>query len=115
MPASRTLSCWNLSEPPAVRRVAAVHVEAQLGAVEDAGEVVPAIRREHEALRRRHVHPVPGGPASRADDVTEADVAQLPRLYSAASLCMFTGRADDAVGFATTATRPRPGPRSSAS
>ncbi len=31
---------------------------------------------------------------------TAADLAYLPRLYFAAAMCMFTGRADDAVAFA---------------
>jgi predicted ATPase len=34
---------------------------------------------------------------------TSADIRYLPRLHTAASLCMFTGRADAALGYAETA------------
>ena len=34
---------------------------------------------------------------------TAADIPQLPRLYTAASICMFTGRPEEAVGYAQTA------------
>jgi tetratricopeptide (TPR) repeat protein len=36
---------------------------------------------------------------------SSAELAQLPRLYTAASYCTFIGRADDAVGYAQAAVR----------
>ena len=42
---------------------------------------------------------------------TTADVAQLPRLYTAASLCSFTGRPEVAVGYAQTAVALQSDPR----
>ena len=40
-----------------------------------------------------------------------AEVAQLPRLYIAASVCSFTGRPEVAVGYAESAIRLEPDPR----
>jgi predicted ATPase len=46
-------------------------------------------------------------PAGWAEEILEAaraaDLTQLPRLYTAASLCAFTGRAEAAVGYAQAA------------
>ena len=42
---------------------------------------------------------------------TAADLPQLPRLYTAASLCSFTGRAEAAVGYAQTAVALEADPR----
>jgi predicted ATPase len=46
-------------------------------------------------------------PAGWAEEILQptstAEVAQLPRLYTAASLCAFTGRAEAAVGYAQAA------------
>src|SRR5262249_13940849 len=36
---------------------------------------------------------------------TEANIRQLPRLYTAASVCAFIGRPADALGYAQTALR----------
>ncbi len=45
------------------------------------------------------------------DAATTAQVPQLPRLYTAASVCTNIGRAEEAVGYAETATRLEPDPR----
>ena len=45
------------------------------------------------------------------DAATAADVRQLPRLYTAASVCTETGRPDDAVGYARTAVALAADPR----
>jgi hypothetical protein len=45
------------------------------------------------------------------DAATSADVAQLPRLYTAASACAFTGRAEIAVRYAQAATAMQGDPR----
>ena len=42
---------------------------------------------------------------------TAADVAQLPRLYAAATLCAQTGRPEEAVGYAQVAVALEPDPR----
>jgi tetratricopeptide (TPR) repeat protein len=44
------------------------------------------------------------------DAATAADIPQLPRLYTAAVCCMFTGRADEAVTHAETALALEAGP-----
>jgi hypothetical protein len=42
---------------------------------------------------------------------TTAELAQLPRLYTAASICAFTGRAEAAVGYAQAAVALEADPR----
>ncbi len=54
-------------------------------------------------------------PAGWAEEIlaaaAAADLPQLPRLYTAASLCSFTGRPDAAVGYAQTAVALEADPR----
>jgi predicted ATPase/class 3 adenylate cyclase len=54
-------------------------------------------------------------PAGWAEEILEAaraaELAQLPRLYTAASLCGFTGRAEAAVGYAQAAVALEADPR----
>jgi predicted ATPase len=54
-------------------------------------------------------------PAGWAEEILEAattaNLAQLPRLYTAASFCMYTGRAEAAVGYAQAAVALRADPR----
>ena len=54
-------------------------------------------------------------PAGWAEEILEAataaDLAQLPRLYTAASLCAFTGRTEAAVGYAQAAVAMQADPR----
>ena len=45
------------------------------------------------------------------DAATAADVSQLPRLYSAASLCTYTGRPETAIGYAQKAVALETDPR----
>jgi hypothetical protein len=54
-------------------------------------------------------------PAGWAEEILQAastaELAQLPRLYTAASLCAFTGRAEAAVGYAQAAVAMETDPR----
>ena len=45
------------------------------------------------------------------DDAVAADVAQLPRLYTAACLCQYVGRPHDAIGYARRALQLEADPR----
>jgi predicted ATPase len=54
------------------------------------------------AFTRQRFEPV-GWAEELLEAAIEADVAQLPRLYTAASVCAYTGRPDIAVGYAQTA------------
>ena len=45
------------------------------------------------------------------DAATATQVRQLPRLYTAASICSYTGRPGDAVGYAQTAVALEADPR----
>jgi predicted ATPase len=55
-------------------------------------------------------------PVGWAEEILEAaravEVAQLPRLYTAANLCMYTGRPEEAVGYAQAALALETDPRS---
>jgi tetratricopeptide (TPR) repeat protein len=54
------------------------------------------------ALSRQRFEPV-GWAEEILDAATKADLAQLPRLYTAASVCEYLGRPEDAVRYAHTA------------
>jgi predicted ATPase/tetratricopeptide (TPR) repeat protein len=72
----------------------------------DRGDLVTAVAiAAHTAMMgfvRQRFEPV-GWAEELLEAATSADVRQLPRLYTAASVCAYTGRPEEAVGYAQTA------------